>query len=158
MKIPVRVQRFLDKTKAEYELIEHRTVYTAYDKAATLKVQEKVVGKTLALKIDSSYCLVLIPANKNLDKNKFRKVAKTKKVDFVKEAWMKKNLKGMKIGAVPPLGALFKMNAFVDAGLLRNPKIIIGSGVYTVSIKITPGVLKKIMPDLVVGNFSAAKK
>lgn len=158
MKIPAKVQGFLDEAKTKYELIEHRTVYTAYDKAATLKVREKIIGKTLVLKTDSGYCLVLIAANKNLDKNKFRKIAKTKKIDFVKEAWMKKNLKGIKIGAVPPFGSLLKMDLFVDASLFKNPKIIISSGIHTVSIKIAPGIFKKINPGLVVGSFSAVKK
>lgn len=158
MKIPAKVERFLSAAKAKYESIEHRTVYTAYDKAATLKVPEKIIGKTLVLKIDSGYALALIPANKNLDKNKLRKTAKAKKVDFVKEAWMRKNLKGMKIGAVPPFGNLFKVKTFVDTVLLNNPKIIVGSGVHEISIKIAPGTLKKIVPDLIVGSFSAAKK
>lgn len=158
MKIPVKVEKFLNTSKAKYEIIEHRTVYTAYDKAATLKVPEKTIGKTLVLKIDSEYALALVPANKNLDKGKLKKAAKAKKIDFVKEIWMKKNLKGMRIGAVPPFGVLFKMKTFADVSLLKNPKIIIGSGVHKASIKIAPGALKKIVPDLIIGSFSVAKK
>ena len=95
MSIPKRVLNFLEKARAKYEMIEHRTVYTAFDKAATLKVPEKIVGKTLVMRIDGKVALVLIPANKNLDTLKLGKIAKTKKINFIKEAWIKKNLKGI---------------------------------------------------------------
>jgi len=157
MTIPQKVIKFLEKNKVKYEPIKHRTVYTARDKAATLRVPEKIVGKALVMKFDRNVGLVLIPANKNLDKVKFKKIAKAKSVDFVKEAWMKKNLKGVKVGAVPPFGNLFKLSTFVDRGLMRQPEIIVNGGDYTWSIKITPTNFKKLVLDLIIENFSKVK-
>lgn len=158
MAIPKKIINFLDKNSAKYETIKHRTVYTAFDKSATLKVRPKIIGKTLAMKLDKNTVLVLIPANKNLDKQGLKKLAKAKSVDFVKEAWMKNNLKGIKMGAVPPFGNLWKMSTFMDKGLTQNPKIIINSGDYNFSLKISPAVLKKLIPDLIVNNFSISKR
>ena len=88
MAIPKKVINFLEKGKVKYEAIGHRTVYTAFDKAKTLKrgplaggwrvgrSPEKMVGKTLILKMDGKLTVVLIPANKNLDLQKFKKLAK----------------------------------------------------------------------------------
>ena len=156
--IPQKVTKFLETTKTRYEPIEHRTVYTAFDKAATLKVPAKIVGKTLVLTIDKNLAVVLIPANKNLDKSKFKKIAKVKKVDFVSEKLIKNRIKGVRVGAVPPLGNFWKLPTFVDKTLMRLPKIIINSGDYNWSIKISPAALKKIIPDLVVGNFGQSRK
>ena len=154
MPVPKRLIKFLDSSKIKYEIIKHRTVYTAFDKAATLRVMPKIIGKTLVVKLDKNPALILIPASKNLDKQKLKKIAKIKSIDFIKEAWMKKNLKGIKIGAVPPFGNLWKLQTFVDRGLTQNPKIIVNSGEYTFSIKIKAGDMKKLIPDLVMGNFS----
>jgi prolyl-tRNA editing enzyme YbaK/EbsC (Cys-tRNA(Pro) deacylase) len=158
MSIPKKIENFLKNSRVKYELVKHRTVYTARDKAATLKVPEKTIGKTLVLRVDRGYALVLIPANKLLDKNKLKKVAKVNSIDFVKEAWMKKNLKGIKIGAVPSFGGLFKMMTFAERSFLKNPRIVIGSGDYNWSIKIASGNFKKLVPDLIIGSFSTAKK
>ncbi len=158
MAIPKKITNFLDKNKAKYEVLKHRTVYTAFDKATTLRIAPKIIGKTLVVKLDKNQVLVLIPANKNLDKQNLKKITKAKSLDFIKEAWMKKNLKGIKIGAIPPLGTLWKIPTFADRGLVQNPKIIVNSGDYNFSIKISPVVLKKIIPDLVINNFSVAKK
>ncbi|MFH1841441.1 MAG: YbaK/EbsC family protein [Candidatus Nealsonbacteria bacterium] len=162
MALPAKVSKFLDGVK--HELIEHRTVYTAYDKSATLKIPQKIVGKTLVVKFDNEAGLVLIPANKNLDKLKLKKVISIwrkknpKSFDFVKEAWMKKNLKGVKLGAVPPFGSLFKFPTFADKSLLKESEIFINSGNYDCSIKVTPAVFKKLLPDLIIGNFSKSRK
>jgi len=158
MPIPKKIINFLKKNKIKYEPIEHRTVYTAYDKAATLKVPQKIIGKTLVVKLDKSPALVLISANKNLDKQKLKKVAKAKAINFLKEAWMKKNLEGVKTGAIPPFGNLWRLPTFIDKALLREQKIILNSGDYNFSIKISPANLKRLMPNLVVGNFSKPRK
>ena len=154
MPVPKKISNFLDKTKIKYELIEHRTVFTAYDKAKTLRVPDKIVGKTLVLKIDRDLAIVLIPANRNLDKNKFRKITKTRKADFVSEKLIKNKLKGVKVGAIPPFGILWKFKTFMDRPFLKQPKVILNAGDYNWSIKISPAYLKKIIPDLTIGAFS----
>ena len=177
MPIPQKIIKFLEKNKAKYEIIKHRTVYTAFDKAATLRVRPNLIGKTLVVKSDSNLAIVLIPANKNLDKNKFKnrasiygsegkeengvlfaKSAKAQKADFASEKLMKNKLKGVKIGASPPFGDLWKLPTFIDRGLFNNPKIIMNSGDYNFSIKITPTNLKKLTPNLIIGNFSKSRR
>jgi Ala-tRNA(Pro) deacylase len=158
MAIPQKIIKFLNKSKIKYQTIEHRTVYTAFDKAATLKVSPKIIGKTLVVKLDRLPALVLIPANKILDKQKLKKIAKVKSVDFIKETWMKKNLKGVKVGAVPPFGNLWQLQTFIDKTLLREQKIIFNSGDYNFSIKTSPANLKKLIPNLIVGDFSKSQK
>ena len=130
----------------------YRVFSKVYQRAA-----QKMIGKTLVVKLDKP-ALVLIPANKNLDKEKLKKVAKVKNVDFIKEVWMKKNLKGVKVGAIPPFGNLWHLPTFIDKSLLNQTKIVVNGGSYNWSIKINPASLKKLIPDLVIGNFSKAKR
>ena len=166
MAILKKLQKFLEDSKVKYEIVEHKKVFTAHDKAATLRVPEKIVGKTLLVRLDPAtksgaskeVVVVLIPTNKNLDKQKLKKLSKAKQIDFVKEAWMKKNLKGVKEGANPPFGNLYKLKTFVDRGLMLNKKIIINSGDNKSSIKINPSVLKKIIPDVIISSFSKSRK
>ncbi len=168
MAVSKKLVKYLDSSKVKYEIIEHRIVYTAHDKAATLRVPEKIIGKTLAVKFARDYGLVLIPADKNLDKAKLKKLvnASRKKekqkavenVDFAKENWIKKNLKGMKAGAAPPLGILWKLPTFAEKSFLNNPKIIINGGDYKFSISVSGANFKKLLPDLTIGSFSEAKK
>jgi len=184
MAIPKKVINFLEKGKVKYEAIGHRTVYTAFDKAKTLKrgplaggwrvgrSPGKMVGKTLILKMDGKLTVVLIPANKNLDLQKFKKLAKAlpaaclpdrqgrqvKKIDFASERLIKNKFKGVKVGAIPPFGNLWGLRTFIDNFLMKEKEIILNSGDYNFSIKISSNQLKKILPDAIFGNFSEKKK
>jgi len=155
--VPKKIINFLEKNKIRYEILKHRTVYTAFDKAKTLKIPEKIVGKTLILKTDGKLTIALIPANKNLDKEKIKKLLKAKKVDLVSEKLIKNKFKGVKVGAIPPFGNLWGFVTFTDKSLINQPKFILNSGDYNFSIKISSVSFKKLIPELVIGNFGKAK-
>lgn len=167
MLIPQKIIKFLKDNRIKLEAIEHRTVYTAYDKAQTLRVKPNMIGKTLVLKIDNELAIVLIPGNKNLDKNKFKKVVNSfrkkqnlkliKNIDFISEKLMKNKFKGVKMGAIPPFGNLWHLPTFIDKSLLNQTKIIVNGGNYNWSIKISPATLKKLIPNLEIGNFSKSR-
>jgi len=166
MAILKSLKNFLDKNKVKHEIIEHKTSYTAFDNAQTLRIKPREVVKTLVMKINPrKYVLALIPADKNLDKEKFLKEVNkwlkkegekaVKSVEFAKEAWMKKNIKG-KVGATVPLGSLAKMKTFIDKSLLKQKNLIINTGDYEKSIKLAT---KKFLEleDMIKGSFSKAK-
>ncbi len=175
MAVLKRLTNLLEKAKVKYEIIKHKTVYTAMDKAETLHINPKNVAKTVVVKIGKGkHILALIPANKNLDKvqlkktinNWLKKTAKAvkvkkaaetvKEINFATEAWMRKNIKG-KIGATPPFGKLFKMPTFIDRSLLRAKKLIINTGDYEHSIEIPSKQIEKV-ESLIKGSFSKIKK
>ena len=165
MAISKKITNYLDKNKYRYEIIEHRTTYTAWDISQTEKVNPREVAKALVMKVDRDCAIAVIPADRNLDKKKFLKLFNAqrkkagekcaKKADFAKEAWMKKNVPG-KVGATPPFNKLLKMDIFADRLLLKNKKIYLGSGEYNMSIKINLSqYLKKEEP--ITGSFSRRK-
>jgi len=183
MSVPKKLISYLEKNKAKYELDEHRTVFTAWDMAQTMHVKPQQIVKTLVVKLRGKVpALVLIPANKNLDKKKFGNVAyqvtqkaikdpdsvpdewgypspnlkgKSYPVDFAKEKWMKEKLMG-KIGATPPFGRLLKMPVFMDKALLKEKDLILNSGDYNTSIKIKAKIFEKLEQPL-SGSFSVKK-
>jgi len=157
MAISKKIINFLEKSKVKYEIIKHKTVFTAFDKSQTLKVPEKIVGKTLILKSDNSLIFVLIPANKNLNLKKIKKKIGKEKVELASERLIKNKIKGIKLGAIPPFGNLWKYQTFVDNSIKREKEIILNGGDWNFSIKIFTKDLKKLIPDLVFGSFSKKK-
>jgi len=155
MAIPKKLINYLENNKVKYELIEHRIVYTAWDLVQTLHLKKPAeVIKTLIVKTDKDCVLVLLPSNKNLDKAKFKKIVNQwrkkqelkaiKKIDFVKEVWMKKNIKVGKLGVIPPFGKLLGMPVFADNAVLKPLKVIVNAGDYGVSLKINTKDLIKL--------------
>jgi len=178
MPIFKNLEKLLNNAKVKYEVLAHKTVYTALDKAKTLKINPKEVVKTVVVKLgsgkDAKHALVLIPADKNFDKEKFKKlfneaakkIAKAegkafkaaKEIDFAAEDWIKKNImKSKKGGAVPPFGSLYKIPAFIDKSLLKSKKLVVNAGDFNNSIKILTSQLEKA-ETFIKGSFSKAKK
>ena len=185
MAISKKIIKYLDDNKYKYEIIEHRTTYTAWDTAQTEKVKPQEVGKTLVLKVDNDWTVAVIPSNRNLDKKKLLKLVNAyrksafaptgakamadkkaskdkekkfkpyKKIEFAKEPWMKKNIPG-KLGATPPFAGILKSEIFVDKLVLKNKKIYLGSGEYDASIRVSASqYMKKENP--IIGSFSVKK-
>lgn len=119
MAIPKKLLKFLDDNKVKYEVLEHRKVYTAFDRTETQKEDPKTVVKTLVMKLDSNYCLALIPSNKNLDKAKLKKIvnAEMKKREAQPDAGSSNGWKK----AVHPGGLLGKTQRVKKVDFAKEP-------------------------------------
>lgn len=178
MPIVKNLEKLLKDAKAKYEIVKHKTVYTALDKANTLKIKPREVVKTVVLKLGVGklvqYAVASIPADKNFDKEKFKKLyndwlkktAKAEKkvfkavkeIDFAAEAIIKKNIiKIKKGGTVLPFGSLYKLPAFIDKSLLKAKKLVVNAGGFEESIKIAGNQLEKA-EKMIKGSFTKAKK
>jgi Ala-tRNA(Pro) deacylase len=161
-----KLLKFLGDEKIKYEIVEHKTVYTALDSAETQHIKPQEIVKTLVMKIGPGKAvLALIPANKNLDKMKFKKAAsgwakkenlKIKPPEFAKEPWMKKNIQG-KIGATPCFGSIFDFPVFVDRSLFRQKNLFVNSGDYNYSIKLSLKNFEKALGEIIRGSFAKKK-
>lgn len=178
MPVLKNLEKLLKNAKVKYEIVKHKTVYTAFDKAKTLTVNPREIVKTVVLKLNTGkaarYAIASVPANKNFDKEKFKKVfngwlKKTakennekfkaaKSVDFAQESMIKKNIiKAKKGGTVPPYGSLFNLPAFIDNSLLKSKEIIINAGGFDESIKIQGSQAEKA-EKIIKGSFSKTRK
>jgi len=153
--IPKKIINYLDQAKVGYKTIKHKTVYTAYDLAQTLKVKLSDVAKTLVVKADKIYVLVVLPASHKLDLGKLKKVLKAKKVEIAKEKIMKVVFK-VKPGAITPFGELYKVPVFIDKALLKAKKIIAEAGTYEDSVIMTAKNFIKAVKGT-IGDFGKKK-
>lgn len=156
MKPPKKVLSYLDKNKIKYTLVEHKTVYTAYDVAQTLKLKLQEIVKTLLVKVDGKLALAVLPASARLDLKKLKAVAKAKKVELPKEGVMKTKL-SIVPGALTPFGPLYELPVYLDKNLLKQKAVLVGSGSFEFSLKMSPSALVKVVSP-VAGAFSAKKK
>ncbi len=143
MAISKKLLNHLEKAKVKYAVVEHRTVYTAYDLASTLKKKLEEVAKSILVTADRKHYIIVLPGHRRVDFKKLQKFLKAKKVSIAKEAIQKTVLK-IKPGAVTPFGALYKnIPVFVDTALLKTKKILVTTGSYEHSLHITVKELLK---------------
>lgn len=136
MAIPKKIIDYLKKNKVKFKEIVHKTVYTAHDLAQTLKEKLDKIAKTLVIKTDKGYCLLVLPASRLADLKKLKKALKAKKIEIAKEKVMKDFFK-IKPGTITPLATLHKkVPLYIDKALVKTKEILISAGSYTDSLRL----------------------
>ncbi|MFA6271867.1 MAG: YbaK/EbsC family protein [Patescibacteria group bacterium] len=133
MPISKKLLGSLDENKTKYEIIEHKKVYTAFDLANTLKLKLSEIAKTLLVKTEKEYYLVVLPAHYRLDLTKLKKILNAKKITIAKENVMQKVFK-VKPGAITPFGFIHKTKVVMDKSLNKSTRVLLGSGSFKESI------------------------
>lgn len=133
MPIPAKVKKYLDKQDIDYDEIVHKTVYTAFDAAQTLKKELKQIAKNLLVQVDKTYVLVVVPADKKIDLAKVKKAFKAKKISIPNEKLMIKVLK-IKPGAISSFGKLHQLETLVDKAMLKTKQAVFSTGSFTDSV------------------------
>jgi len=134
MAIPKKTKAYLDKRMAKYDEMTHKTVYTAYDVAQTLKKELREIAKSLLIAADKAYIIAVVPAHMRIDLGKLKKSLKAKKVSLPKEKVMVKIFK-VKPGAMTAFGGLHKVEVWVDKSLLKTKDVIFSAGNFTDSVR-----------------------
>ncbi|MBI4434436.1 hypothetical protein HY635_01280 [Candidatus Uhrbacteria bacterium] len=154
MAIPKRLLNALAKHKVRYRVLPHKTVFTAYDLATTLGEKLEKVAKTLLVRADRRYVLVVLPASARLDLKKLAKLLKVKSVSISPEAAIKR-LKVMP-GTTPPFGSLLGVEVALESALVRAGDIIVRAGSLTESIGMKAKDFVK-MESPILGAFAEKK-
>ena len=161
-KLPQKLVKYLEKAGVKHNILEHKTVYTAYDTAATMGKKLNEVVKTLLVAADKNYYLVLIPADHNLDFKKLTQFIskisqqKIKAVKIPGEAVMKKLLK-VKAGAMSAFGGLHKLPVVMEKKLANIKKAVFASGSFNHSVEMALKDFVKL-ENAILGSFGTKKK
>lgn len=154
MAIPKKLLNALAKHKVRYRVLPHKTVYTAYDLATTLGEDLKKVAKTLLVRADRRYVLVVLPASARLDLKALAKLLKAKAVSISPEAAIKR-FKVMP-GTTPPFGSLLGVTVALENTLAKVGDIIVRAGSLTESLNMKAKDFVK-MESPIVGSFMEKK-
>jgi len=161
-KIPAKVKKYLEDSGIKHEFLEHKTVYTAIDAAKTMKKDIKQIAKSLLVKADKDYYLVILPADYNLNEDKLKKTIekggdkKLKAIKIPGEKMMEKAL-NLKAGALSAFGNLHKVNVIVDKKLEKAKKAVFSSGSLNHSVEMAVKDFVKL-ENAVLDSFGVKKK
>ena len=163
--IPKKFASFLEKSKIKTKLVAHKTVYTAFDLANTLKIKLNQIAKTVVVKVEPAieengvkhkHILAVLSAHQMLDLGKLKNILKVKKIDLDRENTMAKLFK-IKPGAITPFAAFHKVPVVIDKGLTKAKEVLAGTGSFTDSVKVKVNDLVKA-GGRIAGGFGKKRK
>ena len=134
MAVPKHVKKYLDVKMAKYDEVAHKTVYTAYDAAQTLRRELKDIAKSLLIASDKAYVIAVVPAHMRIDLKKLKQALKAKKISIPDEKVMVKVFK-VKAGSMTAFGGMHKIEVWADQSLLKTKDLIFSAGNFTDSVR-----------------------
>src|SRR3990167_10355672 len=126
--MPVKkLKEFLDNQKVKYISIAHSPAFTSQEIAAAAHISGKQLAKTVIVKVNGEFCMVVVPANHQVNFAKLREVM-GKEADLASESEFKNKFPGCEVGAMPPFGNLYNMPVLVSSELSHQDHILFNAG------------------------------
>ncbi|MCX6792797.1 MAG: hypothetical protein NTY12_02115 [Candidatus Falkowbacteria bacterium] len=159
--IPAKLLNLLDTSDFNYKVLTHRTVFTAFDMASTLKRKLEHIAKALLVMGGNFPVIVIMPAHARLDEKKISKILKDNfdvkaNAKIPKEKVAQSVIKESK-RPVSAFGSLYKLPVIIDKGLITNHLIVFPAASFNNSVEMMVKDFVKL-EKAVVASFAQANK
>ena len=135
MSIARRLKEYLEENRVPYTHCTHRLAYTAQEVAAAQHVPGREMAKTIVVKADDRFMLVILPAVLKIDMKALREELPFKHVDLASEKEFAALFPDSEIGAMVPFGNLYELSVYVDQSLSADEEIVFNAGTHVDTIK-----------------------
>jgi len=122
---------YLDRQGVRYAVLSHSLAYTAQETAAAAHVPGQELAKTVIVKLDGRFAMIVLPADHKVDLEQLRQATGAQNVRLATEEEFAPLFPGCDLGAMPPFGNLYGMRTFVDEELACDEKIAFNAGSHT---------------------------
>ena len=149
----MNIADFLQDQNVEFELSPHRDTYDAQRMAATIHVSGREVAKTVLLRVDESYVVAVLPANKAIDFDQAAGLLGARKVELATEIEISEHCPDCEIGALPPFGSQYGMKTLVDESLAEDEEIVFEGNTHHEAFRVSYEDFHRLEEPL-VGKFT----
>ncbi len=138
-----KIITLLDDVGVSYELLEHEPIWTSEDAARVRGFLVAEGAKSLLLKADGEFVLIVIPGDRRLSSSKLRKLLNARDVRFARPEEVKRVM-GCEVGACYPIGNFLDVRTIVDASLGKNEYVSFNIGRHDRSVRMRWEDFKKV--------------
>jgi Ala-tRNA(Pro) deacylase len=135
MSIARRVREYLEENRVPYTHCTHRLAYTAQEVAAAQHVPGREMAKTIVVKADDQFLLVVLPAVMKIDMKALRDELPFRHVELASEKEFASLFPDSEVGAMVPFGNLYNLAVYVDRSLAADQEMVFNAGTHVDSIR-----------------------
>lgn len=147
-----KLKNYLDSRSVLYEIHWHPESYSSQETAAVEHVSGKIFAKTVIVKAGEQDVMIVLPADRMLDLPQVTRHLGETQVRIEDEGEVAELFPDCEIGAMPPIGKIYGLPAWVDASLLEKGEIYFNGGNHREVVRMTSGDFKRIA-EARIGNF-----
>lgn len=154
MRIAAALQRYLDQTGIEYDLVEHAHSVTSKETADAAGVDEDRVAKAVVLEDRKRFLAVMIPASRRVHFTTLHEHL-GRHVGLATEDEVRLLFDDCAPGAVPGTPQAYGLDVLVDDALLASDDVYFESGSHTDLVHVSGAAFRDLMATAEHGVFSA---
>lgn len=137
------LRELLAREGARYEVMGHREVYTAQERAAACHVPGRRLAKVVIVRGGDRdgdwYAMAVLPATAQLDVSELRRRTGRYDLALASEDEFKGLFPDCEIGAMPPFGSVFGLPVYLDRAFAEGPEMVFESGTHREEISMPMG-------------------
>lgn len=153
MSIPKHIIEFLDSQHVWYQYFTHSPAFTAQGIAHAQHTSGKHLAKVVMIMADGGLIMTVVPGNHRVDLQQLGELLNAHSIRLASEDEFKDIFPDCELGAMPPLGNLYKLNVWVDAALKSHPHILFNAGTHAETILMSFGDFDRLVQPK-TGSFS----
>lgn len=141
----------LEKLSVPHRIFKHETPVTSFEQAAADRNQRpgQIVRSILFNIRPEEFLMVLVAGPDQIDWKKLRQLVKRSRVRMATEEEVLE-VTGYRVGTVSPFGLRNQVKVLIDASVLKEEEVSIGSGVRSTAIILKTDDLRRALGDVEV--------
>lgn len=145
----------LDSLGVEHRVFTHGTAVHSFEEAASARSQrpEQVVRSILFQIRAGEFVMVLVAGSAQVNWKKLRELVKRSRIRMATEEEVLE-VTGYRVGTVSPFGVASQPKILIDASVLKEEEVSIGSGVRDTAIILKSADLRRALKDAEVVSLA----
>jgi Ala-tRNA(Pro) deacylase len=153
MSIPKHISEFLDSQRVWYQHFTHSLAYTAQGIAHAQHISGKHLAKVVMVMAGGNLIMAVVPGNHRVDLQRLGEILNADSIRLAAEDEFKDIFPDCELGAMPPLGNLYKLDVWVDASLNSHPHMLFNAGSHSETILMSIADFDRLVQPK-IGTFS----
>lgn len=152
MAISATLKEFLDSQQVAYELIPHSRTGSSMETAEEARVPGNRVAKAVIIRENGSYAMVIVPSARHVDLAILRQQF-GHEAELATEAELGNLFPDCAIGAVPPVGAAWGLDTYLDDCLLDQQEVYFEAGDHEELVRVSSEQFQRLQVDAKRGHY-----
>ena len=133
----MEVVKFLKSRRVRFQLRHHPARYTAQEVAAAEHIAGDEVAKVVIIKAGERFAMCVLPATYVLEMAQVSKALGAGEARLATEEEIAGLFPDCEVGAMPPFGAEYGLDTYVEARLAADEEVLIPAGSHEDSVLMT---------------------
>jgi len=155
MTMSLTLEEYLNQHNSSYDLIPHPHTGSSMETAEEAHVPGMRLAKAVVIRDDDRYLMVVVPSAEHVDMTVLRQQF-GHAVVLASEAELADLFPDCEVGAVPPFGAAWGVDTFVDETLLAESEVFFEAGDHEAVVRVTGDQFERLLEDAERGYFGRA--